>query len=263
MLLQGGFELGSSASLGSEATAVQGLIYQGARLVQRSVEMGQPIVFVSANYRVNAFGGLASQEITDAGVSNLHLKDQRTAMQWVQNYIENFGGDKSRVTLFGESAGSMSIATHMVLNDGNPDGLFHAAIMASGGIGKFRDYHHKQPTFDFMASCTGCGTGDKLGCLRSVDYNKFCNCVQQIPNFFTYSSTSVPWYPRPDGKYLVDSPHRRLRQGKVANIPYIIGDMKDEGTLFSVVPQLNITDDADFQSFCKLASIVDNEMLAS
>ena len=65
----GGFELGSSASLGSEATAVQGLIYQGAKIVQRSVEMGQPIVFVSANYRVNAFGTLASQEMTDGSVS--------------------------------------------------------------------------------------------------------------------------------------------------------------------------------------------------
>jgi hypothetical protein len=46
---------------------------------------------VSANYRVNAFGGLASQEITDAGVANLHLKDQRVAMEWVQKYITEVG----------------------------------------------------------------------------------------------------------------------------------------------------------------------------
>lgn len=72
----GGFELGSSAALGGETTAVQGLIYQGGNIVSRSVEMNQPVIFVSANHRLNAFGFLASQEITDAGVSNLGLKDQ-------------------------------------------------------------------------------------------------------------------------------------------------------------------------------------------
>lgn len=83
----GGYEVGSSAAFASETTAVKGVTYQGANLVARSVQMNKPIVFVSANYRVNAFGGLASQEITDAGIANLHLKDQRVAMQWVQKYI--------------------------------------------------------------------------------------------------------------------------------------------------------------------------------
>ena len=213
--------------------------------------MGQPIIFVSANHRLNAFGTLASQEITDAGVSNLALKDQRAAMQWIHKYIGAFGGDKSKVTLFGESAGSMSIATQMVLNDGDTEGLFRGAIMASGAILKVKDYKQEQGTFDFFARCTGCNSGDKLACLRTVDYNKLYNCLQQVPNFFTYTSTKVPWYPRPDGTYLKDSPHRLLRQGKIAEIPCIIGDMKDEGTLFSVVPQLNITTDEDFQSFWK------------
>lgn len=72
----GGWELGSSAALGAETTVAQGVIYQGARLVQQSVKLGRPMVFVSANHRLNAFGALASQEITDEGVSNLHLKDQ-------------------------------------------------------------------------------------------------------------------------------------------------------------------------------------------
>lgn len=72
----GGYELGSASALGSEATLVNGLIYQGASIVQRSIQMGQPLVFVSANYRLNAFGGLASEEINEAGVPNLILKDQ-------------------------------------------------------------------------------------------------------------------------------------------------------------------------------------------
>lgn len=98
----GGFELGSSAALGSELTAVQGVIYQGAKIVQKSVDMGQPVVFVSANHRLNAFGTLTGREINAGGVPNLLLKDQREAMKWIQKYVEDFGGDKGRVTLFGE-----------------------------------------------------------------------------------------------------------------------------------------------------------------
>ncbi len=89
----GGFELGSSGTVGSGSTALPGVTYQGANIVARSVQMSQPVVFVSANYRLNAFGSLAAQEITDAGIANLLLKDQRTAMHWVQNYIQNFGGN--------------------------------------------------------------------------------------------------------------------------------------------------------------------------
>lgn len=75
--------------------------------------------------------------------------------------------------------------------------------------------------------------------------------MQTLPNFFSYTSTAVPWYPRPDGTYLKDSPHRLLRSGKVANIPYIIGDMKDEGTLFSLMTQANVKTDSDFKRFLK------------
>lgn len=248
----GGFELGSSAALGSETTLLQGVIYQGARIVQRSVEMGQPVIFASANHRLNAFGTLTGTEINDAGVPNLLLKDQRVAMQWAQNYIKDFGGDPDRVTLFGESAGSLAIATHMVLNDGNTEGLFQGAIMASGGILKVEDGEHEQGTFDFVAEECGCGSAsEKLACLKAVDYDLLYNVVQRIPNFLSATSTKVPWYPRPDGTYLVDSPHRLLRQGKIADIPYIIGDMKDEGTLFSLVASLNITTDDDFRHFWK------------
>lgn len=71
----GGFELGSAAAIGSETTALPGLSYQGANIVQRSIDMDEPVDFVSANYRLNFFGTLSSKEITVAGVANLFLKD--------------------------------------------------------------------------------------------------------------------------------------------------------------------------------------------
>ena len=114
-----------------------------------------------------------SKEMDDAGASNLLLKDQRTAMEWIQKYIGNFGGDRNRVTLYGESAGSLAIATHLVLNDGNPEGLFHGAIMASGGIAKVKDIHTDQYIFDFIVERSGCGAAaDKLACLKVAEYKK-------------------------------------------------------------------------------------------
>lgn len=170
-------------------------------------------------------------------------------MQWIQKYIPQFGGDRSRVTVFGESAGSLATATHLVLNDGDPEGLFSSAIMASGAIMKLKDYHYGQEVFDFIADHAGCGSAsDKVNCLRKADYKDLYNAVQQQPPFMSYESTKVPWYPRPDGKYLVDSPHRLLRQGKAANVPYIVSDMKDEGTLFGLTA-LNVTTDEDFQTY--------------
>lgn len=91
--------------------------------------MKQPVIFVSANYRLNFFGTLASKEITKAGVANLFLKDQDVAFEWVQKYISQFGGDPDKVTVFGESAGAMSTTTHMVLNNGDVTGKFNAVCL--------------------------------------------------------------------------------------------------------------------------------------
>jgi acetylcholinesterase len=56
-------------------------------IVQRSIDMGMPVVAVSANYRLNAFGLSGGREIEEAGVANLAIEDQRLAMKWVQKYI--------------------------------------------------------------------------------------------------------------------------------------------------------------------------------
>lgn len=122
----GGFTSGASSALIGETTAVPGILYQGANIVQRSVEMDQPVIFVSFNYRLNAFGFSGGKEIEDAGVTNLGLKDQRMAMQWVQKHISEVW-EKAH---FIES-GSLSINTSLSseetrqksLSLGNPRGL--------------------------------------------------------------------------------------------------------------------------------------------
>lgn len=108
------------------------------------MDMDQPVLFVSANYRLNFFRNLASKEVTDAGIANLFLKDQDVAFAWVQKHISKFGGDPSKVTAFGESAGAMSTATHLVLNNGNVEGKFRAGWMFSGPVCHFAQINYFQ-----------------------------------------------------------------------------------------------------------------------
>jgi hypothetical protein len=83
----GGFEFGS----------IQG--YNATALVTKSIQLGQPMMFVAMNYRLGGFGFLPGREIQNDGSTNLGLRDQRLAMQWVSENIEKFGGDPSRVTI--------------------------------------------------------------------------------------------------------------------------------------------------------------------
>lgn len=91
---RGGFSSGSAP------------IYPGSSLVLRSIKLAQPIIFVSVNYRLGGFGFLAGDELADEKNTNLGLRDQRLGMEWVQENIEAFGGDPSKVTIWGESAGA-------------------------------------------------------------------------------------------------------------------------------------------------------------
>ena len=122
----GGFELGSTA------------MYDGASLVAESVAQGKPIVFVAVNYRVGGFGFMPGKEVLEDGSANLGLLDQRLGLQWVADNIAAFGGDPEKVTIWGESAGAISVLDQMMLYDGDNSykgkPLFRAGIMNSGSI---------------------------------------------------------------------------------------------------------------------------------
>ncbi|KAG9308805.1 Alpha/Beta hydrolase protein [Chiua virens] len=210
-------------------------IYDGSVIVEKATSHGVPAVYVSMNYRLNAFGFLASQEVKDAGVGNLGLQDQRLALQWIQKYISAFGGDPTKVTIWGESSGAVSVGLHMVTNGGNPDGLFRAAFMQSGSPIPVGDITQGQPYYNSLVAATGCSSStDTLQCLREAPYETLLNAVNQSPGIFSYQSLALAWLPRVDGVFLTDDPQNLVRQGSVANIPFISGDCDDEGTIYSL-----------------------------
>ncbi|PBP17750.1 lipase 2 [Diplocarpon rosae] len=101
-------------------------------LIQNSISIDKPIVAVSFNYRVSAFGFLAGSALSEAGALNLGFRDQRLALQWIHENIAAFGGDPAKVTIFGESAGAGSVGAQLLAYNGRDDGLFRGAISQSG-----------------------------------------------------------------------------------------------------------------------------------
>jgi carboxylesterase type B len=103
-----------------------------ALLVEQSILDSQPIISASIQYRLGALGYLHTPEPETA---NLALNDQRNALYWIQRFVGGFGGDSARVTVFGESAGAISICGHMLAAPPPEGPLFTRVVLMSGIIG--------------------------------------------------------------------------------------------------------------------------------
>ncbi|KAK3182405.1 hypothetical protein K4F52_006229 [Lecanicillium sp. MT-2017a] len=225
----GGFELGGSNT------------YDATSLFGTAVDQDQPFIFVAVNYRVNGFGFLGGAEIKKEGSSNLGLLDQRMGLEWVADNIEAFGGDKTKVTIWGESAGAISVFDQMLLYGGNASykgqDLFRGAIMNSGSAipAEPVDGDKAQAIYDTVVNEAGCaGDADTLACLRKLDYDTFYNAVTSVPGILSYNSVALSYLPRPDGVVLPLSPEKAGLKGQFHKVPAIIGDQEDEGSLFAL-----------------------------
>jgi carboxylesterase type B len=92
--------------------------YNLSFIVQNSVEMKQPMLAVSIQYRLSAWGFLGGKEALEGKATNLGFRDQRLALHWIQENIAVFGGDPNKVTIWGESAGAQSVGAHFLAYNG-------------------------------------------------------------------------------------------------------------------------------------------------
>lgn len=92
--------------------------YNLSFIIQNSVDMGKPIMGISIQYRLSGWGFLGGKEALDGDATNLGFRDQRLALHWIQENIDAFGGDPTKVTIWGESAGAQSVGAHFLAYNG-------------------------------------------------------------------------------------------------------------------------------------------------
>lgn len=195
------------------------------------------VVMVSINYRLGRLGVFAHPALTaenadDGRLANYGLMDQIAALQWVQRNIAAFGGDPKNVTIFGQSAGGLSVNALMVSPEAR--GLFHRAISQSGyGRGQFNrmsvdtlDGRRAAETEGVeLAESVGV-TGNDLSALRAVSASSIIE--QYKPQGYLYFVL--------DGKVLTDDMWATFRAKKEAPVPFILGSTSAE---FPGVPWKN------------------------
>ncbi|KJA17322.1 hypothetical protein HYPSUDRAFT_46517 [Hypholoma sublateritium FD-334 SS-4] len=235
----GGFEAGDTVTYDTLGTTV----------VTRSIALGTPVIYVSMNYRLSAFGFLASAEVARENIGNFGLYDQRVALRWVKKYICNFGGDATKITIWGQSAGSISASLQMLGFGGNTENLFRAAFMQSGAPVSVGPLAKGQKYYDFLVSQTNCtSAASTLKCLRNVSLDVLTAAINNTPNYLSFNGLGLAWLPHVDGTFLQQTPFAQLKAGKFPKIPIVAGNVDDEGTVFSLA-QSNLTTDADFTTF--------------
>ena len=219
----GGFSSGSGALE----------VYAGANLARLGA------VVVTINYRLGPLGFLAHPELTredpQRTSGDYGLLDQVAALEWVRDNIAGFGGDPAAVTVFGESAGGMSICDLMV--SPRAEGLFARAIVESGpfdshgaGMDAVRTLAEAEEAGRELSKRLGCDEApDELAALRAVPVGRLLaaaeKTVERVPG-------GIGFGPVVDGVVLPGDPAELFAAGKIHDVDLLVGANADEANLF-------------------------------
>ncbi|KAF9693193.1 hypothetical protein EKO04_008874 [Ascochyta lentis] len=198
-----------------------------SRWVQRS---GKHIV-VGINYRLGIFGqpnaaGLADDE------QNLGLLDQRLALEWIRDNIANFGGDPARITLWGQSAGAISVDNYNFAYPEDP--IVSSLIMHSGtSFLSLTSVDPQHTNFTTVASSLGCGNRNataEIDCLRAVPFSEIISFLKTRSDNGT--TPGLTFNPIIDNRTRFSNYTARALARNFTRKPAIIGTTVDEGNVF-------------------------------
>ncbi|KAK6497573.1 hypothetical protein TWF481_011980 [Arthrobotrys musiformis] len=206
--------------------------YNMTFLVDQSVKEGTPMIGITINYRLGGLGLLASRQVAGTQNLNLALKDQRLALHWIQENIKAFGGNPKKVTLFGASAGALSIGLHQLAYNGRDDGLFSQVMLLSGAPTFFFTPPFPetgQAKYDYIITQTGClDATDSLNCLRHVPIETLNAAINSTQGQFTT--------PTVDGDFISGLPSESLKRGRFVKVPAVVAGTTDEGAGYARMP---------------------------
>ncbi|WP_435277969.1 carboxylesterase/lipase family protein [Rhodococcus yananensis] len=215
---------GGAYTMGTTAMSV----YGGGSLVRRG-----DVVYVSVNYRLGALGFLDATEFSTPERpfdTNLGLRDQVAALQWVQRNIAAFGGDPSNVTVFGESAGGTSVTTLMTTPAAA--GLFARGIAQSPAPGLVGDADRARRAARTFVELLGGADADAAAALSAASPADLGRAGARLPRV---TPGGYAFGPVVDGDFLPVDPAAAFGDGSAHRVPLIIGTNLREGELFTRV----------------------------
>lgn len=198
-------------------------------LVSRSAALGKPIIAVSINYRLGPLGFLNTQSWHDTGKVNLGMFDQIEALRFVKKHMHRFGGDSSKVTISGESAGADSTMQQLLWTD---EDLFRSAWLMStpSTDGTFLEPrpHPKDDLVKEYARACGCANPENtteaaVECLRETAVDVLVN-------------TSVAWQGSGSsrGGFVKERAFDVIAAGQYPKVPMVFSVCRDEGTTTAI-----------------------------
>ncbi len=188
------------------------------------------IVCVTVNYRLNAFGFLRFDDLFDElnGTGTLGIRDQIAALEWVRDNIANFGGDPSNVTIFGESAGGMSVGT--LLASPSARGLFSKAIPQSGAAHNASDPKSATEIAEKFLDVVGVAKGDTEAMLALTAEQ----ILEGAAGLAMIEGARMPFQPVVGDDVVPVAPIEALRKGVSSDIATLVGTCREEWKLFSL-----------------------------
>ncbi|XP_067133919.1 cholinesterase-like [Centruroides vittatus] len=203
------------------------------------------VIVVTFNYRLAALSFASFNDEDKRG--NMGMLDQVVALKWVQENIENFEGDKNLITVFGQIAGAVSIDHHII----SPltKGLFNRVILQSGS--NYLEYCEVNTTFNIentvmLSQQIGCNVSDTLTCMREKNAYEIVATEKKL---IKRQQIILYYHPQVGPPFLSDDPFYDIEAGKFHDVQGLMGDVKDEGTLFVLAlnPYLAIENKPIFQ----------------
>lgn len=193
------------------------------------------VILVSVEYRCNIFGFLAHPLLTaespDHTSGNYGILDQIEALKWVYENIENFGGDSSNITVFGQSAGAMSVQT--LISSPLTGNMISKAILQSGGGykgGLSRDMllSEQEKYGEIFMEIAGIHTLEEL---RSLSTDEIFSLLGPFMEKVFPLAKGLFLTPVIDGHLLTDGYDKLIEKGEIKDIPYLMGSTKNDITV--------------------------------
>jgi para-nitrobenzyl esterase len=195
----------------------------------------QGVMVVTVNYRLGAFGFLGltglSQAAPDVKSGNYGLLDQQAALRWVQANAAAFGGDRQRVTVFGQSAGAESICAHLA--SPQSEGLFSRAILQSGPCGLVSTPLSKaEANGGKLAATAKCSGTDEVACMNKLSAAEVLDAVK---NTDEVNGPEQVWGPTVGTPVLPTAPQQAISSGTYHKVPVVVGATANEGTVVVLI----------------------------